>query len=280
MELYIDLHIHTIFSDGIFNPESVARYAKDFGLAAISITDHDNTGGIDDAIAEGQRIGLEIVPGVELSVIMPQAVTEMHILGYYIDWKNKEFQDQLTVFREARKKRAWIMIEKFHKLGIKIDEEKIFPVSGNQGSVGRLHFAKLLVQNGVVDNIKEAFNRFLDVNRPAYVQKKSLTPEQAIKMINNTGGIAVLAHPYYGNFDSDEVLTELTGYGLKGIEAWHGKHTATVSEKFVQIGRRFGLVITGGSDYHGPIDKETPSIGMQKIPYSVLDELKKIVGRS
>jgi len=279
MESYIDLHIHTVFSDGSLTPGEVVQFAKKSGFTAISITDHDNIGGIQSALNEGAVSGVEIVPGVELSVLYALNPAEMHILGYYIDWQNKEFQHELQLFRDARLKRAWIMMEKFHKLGIAINEEKIFSVSGKNGSIGRLHFAKYLLESGIVNNIKEAFNKYLDINKPAYVPKKILTAEQAIRMIAGTGGIPVLAHPYYGNFDNDNVLKELIGYGLKGIEALHTRHTKEVEKKFIEIGSRFGLIITGGSDFHGQVDPDSRTIGLQKIPYSVLTQIKQLAGK-
>ncbi len=274
-KLFVDLHIHTNFSDGIFSPEEVVRYAQEVGLSAISITDHDITDGILPAVKEGIKRGIEVIPGVELSVESKNSSEgEMHILGYFINWEDIQFQKQLKLFRDARKKRAIHILKKLYQVGVKLDEEKLFKIAGI-GSVGRLHIARLLLEEGYVDNIKEAFQKYLGKNRPAYVPKFRLTPEDAIKMIKNIGGVSVLAHPFYGNYGDRNIIEELVRFGLKGIETWHSKHNEEVKKSFDNLAKEFNLIVTGGSDCHGPAGDEPSLIGTQNVPYEVLLNLKQ-----
>ncbi len=272
---YVDLHIHTNYSDGVLTPQEVVRRAKEVGLAAISITDHDCADGIDAAIEEGLKIGVEIIPGVELSTEVECVErSEMHILGYYINWKNEQFKDSLSLFRKSRQKRACLILEKLSKLGVYLTDEKL--TGGPESfAIGRLHFAKALINDGYVSTINEAFQKYLSFGKPAYVPKFHLTPEDAIKMILKTGGIPVLAHPYYGHYSNKNLIKGLVRDGLAGMEVWHTKHPASTISHFTALANEFGLLATGGSDCHGGFNGEPPIIGSIKIPYSVVENLKK-----
>lgn len=272
--LYVDLHIHSTFSDGAFTPEEIVKHASKAGLAAISITDHDNTDATPSAIKAGKNLGVEIVPGVELSV-EPESPRdeEIHILGYYIDWQDENFQEKLRHFREARRKRAYKILEKLDRLGVKIDPQQLFEFAG-KGSVGRMHVAKVLKEEGFVNYLQEAFDRYLAYGKPAYVPKLRLPSQEALDLISRLGGISVIAHPLYGG-NSKEIIQKLKGFGLDGIEGYYTKHSSEDVKRFRSWAKAFGLLITGGSDCHGEILDEEILIGNQKIPYDVLSQLKE-----
>lgn len=275
-EQYVDLHIHTNLSDGVFDPRQAVSYAHKIGLAAISITDHDTIEGIPMAIEEGKRCGVEIIPGVELSTEVQLAErSEMHILGYCINWESQQFRDSLELFRKSREDRAHKILEKLANLGIRLDGEALLAIGGNGGCIGRLHFAKAMVAEGFVSSINEAFNKYLGIGRAAYVPKLRLTPEDAIKMIRRTGGIPVLAHPYYGHYSNRNLLKGLVRDGLRGIEVWHSKHPPATVEAFKKLSAELGLIATGGSDCHGEYGGEPAMMGKMHVPYETVINLKK-----
>lgn len=273
---YADLHVHTNFSDGVFTPEEAVDFAKAVGLSAISITDHDITDSIPIAAKRGMECGIEVIAGVELSAELDsgKGKSELHILGYMIDWKNTAFQDKLTTFRQARKQRAKHIISKLLELGITIDETRLEKIAGI-GAIGRLHFAKALIENGSVRNITDAFQRFLGHGKPAYVPKLALSPSEAINMILDAGGVPVLAHPLYAYSNNDNIVSELVAQGLKGIEVWHSKHPPYAVKKFSDIAFELGIISTGGSDCHGSFAEEPPIMGKLKISYQAVIDLKK-----
>ena len=272
--LTVDLHIHSTFSDGAFTPEEIVKHASKKGLAAVSITDHDNTDATLSAIRAAKKLGVEIVPGVELSV-EPESPRdeEIHILGYYIDWQDDNFQEKLRNFREARRKRAYKILEKLDRLGVKIDPQQLFELAG-KGSVGRMHVAKVLKEEGFVNYLQEAFDRYLAYGKPAYVPKLRLPSQEALDLISRLGGISVIAHPLYGG-NSKEIIQKLKGLGLDGIEVYYTRHTPEDIKRFRSWAKTLGLLITGGSDCHGGTLDEEILIGNQKIPYDVLAKLKE-----
>ena len=271
----IDLHIHTYYSDGAFAPAKAVQYALGKKLSAISITDHDSVEGMPEALEEGKRLGLEVIPGVELSAEVNGAErSEMHILGYYINWKNETLRESLALFRKVRQERADRILEKLSKLGVRLGEEALRKKSG-RGSIGRLHFAKALIEEGFAKNITDAFQKYLGIGKPAYVPKCRLTPDEAIKMIRRSGGIPVLAHPYYGHYSNRNLLRGLVRSGLRGIEVWHSKHPPQSVELFKNLAKELGLIATGGSDCHGSYADEPAMMGTVKIPYSVVTSLKE-----
>ncbi|OGS20623.1 MAG: hypothetical protein A3J83_06255 [Elusimicrobia bacterium RIFOXYA2_FULL_40_6] len=274
--MFVDLHVHTNFSDGSFSPEEAIKHAQKIGLHAIAVTDHDITDGITPAVIEGARRGVEVVPGIELSVdLKDSSVGEMHILGYYIDWQNKGFQEKLKMFRQTRKERAETILAKLSALNINLNRDKIFDSSKEDKAIGRLHIANRMIEEGYVKNTKEAFLQYLAFNRPAYVPKHHMDPQEAIELIKNVRGIPVLAHPNYGNLTDKQFIKDLISYGLCGIEAWHSKHSPSVQQKFMDLALEFNLLITGGSDCHGPSSTNLPIMGKQNIPYDALTYLKK-----
>ena len=272
---YIDLHIHTTFSDGALSPTEVVSYASKVGLSAISITDHDCVDGISEAIEAGKKYGVEVVPGIELSAELDNVSrTEMHILGYYVNHKSKSFLDSLSIFKKVRIQRANEIYSKLEKLGMKLDPEGLIQNIENK-VIGRLHFAKALVDKQYVSSISEAFQQYLGLDKPAYVPKHYISPKEAIGLIIRAGGIPVLAHPYYGHYSNKNIFKSLINDGLMGIEAWHSSHPQHIVKKFLNIADEMGLVATGGSDCHGGGYGNSPLIGKIKVPYSALEALEE-----
>lgn len=271
---YIDLHVHSIFSDGTLTPQRIVEYAVKRKLAAIALTDHDTTDGVPIAQQHAQQFGVEVVPGVELSVEMPgRSDLELHILGYYLDYQDSSFQEKLSFFRKKRHERAEMMLEKLKDLNVFLDGAKLLETT-NDNAIGRLHFAQALLEEGYVHNIQEAFQRFIGFNKPAYVPKARLMPEQAIKMITDIDGIPVIAHPYFSEINRD-MISLLVGYGLKGIEVYHSRHSKSDIDRFRQYASEFNLLITGGSDCHGEIDKNEALLGNMDVPFELLEKMQE-----
>ena len=273
---FVDLHIHTHFSDGTFTPTEVVEYAAKIGLAAVAITDHDTVDGIEEALEAGKKYNVEVIPGIELSAECDeQTKMEMHILGYYIDWKSEKFKQALNVFKHARKERAEKIFQKLDGLGLKLKKEGLVE-SVDEQVIGRLHFAKALIAENYVSSVQEAFQKYLGTDKSAYVPKYAITPAQAIKLLHESGGLAVLAHPYYGHYNNPLIIESLVRDGLDGIEVWHSRHPQHISKKLLMLAEKFDLATTGGSDCHGKSpDGEHNMIGKVKVPYTVVEELEK-----
>jgi predicted metal-dependent phosphoesterase TrpH len=273
---YIDMHIHTSWSDGVFSPKEVVEYALNMKLAAISITDHDSVDGIDEALNCSLQSSIEIIPGIELSseIESESGKSEIHILGYYIDYKSESLKKFLDIFKKARYDRAVKIFEILKKNGVELKNADFINNIGNK-AIGRLHFAKALIEEEFVGSVQEAFQKYLSKDKPAYVPKYSISVKEAIKLVLDSAGIPVMAHPYYVHYTDINLFNSLIEYGLMGIEAWHIKHSENVVKRFIDIAKKFSLLVTGGSDCHGPYKKESPIMGKIKVPYSVLVNLKK-----
>lgn len=267
---YADLHIHTNLSDGTFTPKDVIKQANQFDLSCIAITDHDTVSAIEPTKIEARQFKIEVIPGVELSAEIDNY--EVHILGYFIDWQAEWFQEKLVQICDIRKKRALTIIEKLKKHRIHLDLDE-FLGSTHSGAIGRLHIARMMQAEGYVHSISEAFDKYLGNGRPCYVKKFKLTPAEAINMITKLGGVSVLAHPYNIN-NSEELISEFVQLGLKGIEAYYPDHDQATTEHYRNLAQKYGLLLTGGSDSHG-LGKHKLTIGAVKIPYSLVEALKK-----
>ncbi len=275
-ERYIDLHIHTIYSDGSFAPKEVISYANSIGLSAIGITDHDTTDGVKEAIISAKEYEIEVVPGLELSAeFKDYPEEEIHILGYFIDYDNENLQRQLKVFRDARQQRADYIFKKLSSLGLNLDKQEVFESYSQSQSIGRLHFARILLKKNIVSSIKEAFEKYLGYGKPAYVPKFKLPTQQAISMIIEAGGIPVVAHPYANGYMDVNSIKKLIDQGLKGIEVYHTKHHKNAIEELLVIAEKYDLLITGGSDCHGNLGNNNPLLGVLKLPYSMFLKLKE-----
>jgi predicted metal-dependent phosphoesterase TrpH len=279
----IDLHSHTLHSDGTLTPSELVALAGKCGLRALALTDHDTTGGLDEALRESARAGLEVVPGIEVSVQYDPGT--MHILGYFIDYRSEKLQERLKGFQDARRNRNPQIIKKLNELGVDVTLEEVIQESGGD-QVGRPHFARVLIRKKYARDIPEAFAKYLAKGAPAYVDKRHLPPEDGIRMIADAGGIAVLAHPKQlrakSEAELDAVLDRLVGAGLKGIEAYSSSQDEKESRGYREAGERRGLFITGGSDFHGG-NKAQVELGRMgdwaDVPYELVEAMKRASGR-
>ena len=275
---YIDLHLHTTASDGIMSPAEIVRYAKTKGLQAIAITDHDTIDGLEEGLAEGNKIGFEVIPGIEISA--EHSLGSMHLLGYFIDMHHPFLNEKLKYLQRARAERNPKMIEKLNRLGIDITYEEVLRASGG-GQVGRPHFAQVLMEKHYVRSFQEAFDRFLKKGALAYADKFRFTPKEAIHFINEAKGVAVLGHPHTlglnGYLELENLLRQLIQYGLMGIEVYYPEHSSLEIAQLKTLTERYNLLITGGTDYHG-IEKNGLDIGEgrgeMKLPYSIVEALR------
>jgi len=264
-----DLHIHTTYSDGLLTPEEVVKKAKELNLSAIAIADHDAVGGIEPAKKMGETLGVEVVPCVELSCLFENI--DIHLLAYFIDQKNPDLLAFLEDVQKKRIERAKKIIGRLSEQGVKIEVEKVLAVAGG-GSVGRPHIAQILMEEGYVNDMNEAFMKFIGYHCPAYVPKMEIGLKEGIEMIKKYQGIPVLAHP--GTYPFEMVLSEAIAFGIMGIEVWHPEHNPTKTQFFLTVAKEKNLLVTGGSDCHGG-RKGRVLIGEIRIPYSYLLELKR-----
>lgn len=269
----IDLHIHSVHSDGVFTPEEVVDSAIQLGLSTIAITDHDNLGGyyVAKKYIEENNKNIQIIPGIEINTF--HGKHEVHILGYFMDLENVEFLKMLEKQQKARRNQSKEIAKRLKKAGLNISYEDIKSSAIESGSIGRPHIAKALVQKGAASSIAEAFSKYINDDSPVYVSRKGVTPFEAVETIYDAGGIPVIAHPCDIE-NSQELIEELMGYGLRGVEAYHRKHTPAMIEYYCSISEKYDLVVTGGSDFHSPsMYTGQIIIGKNFVPPKVLDEL-------
>jgi predicted metal-dependent phosphoesterase TrpH len=275
---YIDLHLHTTASDGVMSPSEIVRYAKLKGLQAIAITDHDTIEGLEEGLSEAERIDFEVIPGIEISA--EHSPGSMHLLGFFFDIHHPLLNERLEYLQKARAERNPKIVEKLNRLGVQITYEEVLKASGG-GQVGRPHFAQVLLERKHVKTYQEAFERFLKKGAPAYVDKFRFKAKEAIQFINEAKGVAVLAHPntlhMNGYAELGSLILRLIEEGLKGIEVYYPEHSALEVAQYKALAERHGLLMTGGTDYHG-IEKNELDIGVgrgdMKLPYSMVEELK------
>jgi predicted metal-dependent phosphoesterase TrpH len=265
-----DLHIHSNFSDGLLSPEEIVRKARDAGLTVIALTDHDTVDGISLAVAEGKKVGIKVIPGIEFTTDTKD--NEIHILGYYIDYNAQWLKELLLKIREDRKNRIYKIVDKLKGLGVNISAQEILGLAEG-GSAGRPHVARMLIQKGIVKNIPEAFNRYLVRGAPAYVPHFRLTPAEAVQTIVKAGGIPVYAHPAVSS--SDEIIPELMANGLAGIEVYYGKNSDAQVKHYRALAEKYGLLMTGGSDFHGFGFGRDVSLGDTKLPDERILEMEE-----
>ena len=247
----VDLHSHSTVSDGSFPPEEVVKMAAEAGLSAMALTDHDNIGGVETALSAGQREGIQVVPGVEISAQIEEGT--LHILGYFFDPADRSLREKLAYLQQARAERNPKIAKKLQALGIDIAYEEVQAVAGS-AQVGRPHFARVLMDKGIVRDFNEAFDRFLGKDRPAYVDKFRYSPDEAFQMIREAGGVAVIAHPYTLKLTDEglrEVLVEWLPLGLSGLEVFYPDHSEETIRRYSRMADSLGLIKTGGSDFHG-----------------------------
>jgi len=277
--LKIDLHIHSIYSDGCLSPEELVDAAVDLNMSAISITDHDNTLSFKHAethaALKSQEAGkdlIDVIPGVEINTIWKDH--EVHILGYYMNIESSSFQDLLLYQQHARAQQTLEIIKKLNKEGINIKLEDITSLVIEGGSIGRPHIARAITNIGGAKNIIEAYTKYINDKAPTYVKRKTVSPHEAVEVIYESCGIPVLAHP--GDMEIvDSLVKDLINCGLRGIEAYHRKHSPAIVEYYYSMAEKYGLIVTGGSDFHGPLGNRKISIGQNFVPGWILGNLKK-----
>jgi predicted metal-dependent phosphoesterase TrpH len=268
---YIDLHIHTNASDGLLTPKGVVDIAAEKKLKAIAITDHDTTDGFTMIISYAREKNIELIPAVELSCLYMES--DVHVLGYFIDYKDESFVKIIRRFRQERYKRGEAMVAKLNELGINLSMDTVKNIAG-KASVGRPHVAEALLREEYVQTFDEAFARYLGYHASAYVPKAHFDVDHAIDLIHRIGGVAVMAHP--GTLKHDEFIPDFIEMGLDGLEAYHSKHPRNMAGHYKNLAEKYGLFYSGGSDCHGP-RKGRILIGTVKVPYTCLIKMKEAV---
>jgi hypothetical protein len=266
--MHADLHLHTCFSDGTYTPEEVAGHGKRCDLAALSVVDHDSLEGCPRMEAACREHGIEFIPGSELTAEVEGR--ELHLLAYGMDIGHAQLLRAMARCQEVRQERIREIVGCLNRLGVPMQAEAVFSLA-NCRSPGRPHVARALVEAGYCRDLDHAFERFLKRGRPAWVPKHKMSAAEAIQLIHDAGGVAVLAHPGIGR--TDNLLPALVADGLDGIECFHTKHSTPITEHYMMLADRHRLIITGGSDCHG-MNKGQPLIGTVRLPYAHVQQLK------
>jgi predicted metal-dependent phosphoesterase TrpH len=269
MSKYVDLHMHTYYSDGTKSPEELISLVRDSKVDAFSITDHDTLDGYKEVKNLITDDDPELISGVELSVSLDDG--DMHILAYCFDDESQVMNDALLDFQKNRKSRGQKIVNKLNNLDIKLDYELVEKESLGS-AIGRPHVAKALLNAGLIKYYEQAFEKYIGDNGPAYVPKENFTPKQAIDLIHEANGVAVLAHPGINN--KDKYLELLVGLGLDGIEVYHSSHKQSEVDRYKHLAERYRIIKTGGSDYHG-YENRHGTIGSMKVPYEYFEILKQ-----
>jgi len=265
-----DLHTHTIFSDGMLTPEELFIKAQKAAIKAISITDHDTIEGNYGAKQLATKYDIEFITGIELSCFDSQ--NEYHILGYCIDIDNEDLHKHLAEFKKSRIERAEIMTKMLNKMGININFNDVIDKAG-EAPITRPHIAQVIVESGYVSTTKDAFNLYIGDDGPAYAVKAIFQVEKAIKLINNAGGVAAIAHP--GPFINQNKLFQFIEAGLDGIEVYHPLHNEKLRKEYHSLANQYWLLETGGSDFHGNRPYEESIFGQEGVPFSTLTQILK-----
>jgi hypothetical protein len=271
MTNYIDLHTHSTASDGIYSPTELLQRAHEVGLRVLALTDHDSTGGLDEASEAALHLAIDLIPGIEINTDVGK--DEIHVLGYYLEYERPEFQAILQVLRDARVHRGQRMVELLNKEGIHITWERVRQIA--QGSVGRPHVAQALLEAGYIQSIGEAFDKYIGKGCPAYVPRYKLRPADAIRLIRSANGLPVMAHPITvpGLDELRKWLPKLVAEGLVGLETYYGPYTLEQVQELHELADQYHLIPTGGTDFHGPGIHPTP-LGGRFVPFEAVERLK------
>ena len=271
MMKYIDLHIHSTVSDGSFTPTQIVERAARYELVAIAITDHDAVAAIDEAMPAAQKLGIEYIPGIEISTAWCEG--RMHILGYFIDHHSPAIRALLDKLQQSRRDRIYQICRRLEELGYPVDPQEVFEIAGGANSVGRPHIAIAMERHGYVPNLQAAFDRYLAYGKPAYVPRWAPTPQEAIDTIHKSGGLASIAHCAVTE-GCMENLDKIIAMGIDAIEVYYPFFKPHQEQLLKKIAEDHNLAITGGSDCHGIVRGE-PLLGIFKVPYRVLESLKE-----
>jgi 3',5'-nucleoside bisphosphate phosphatase len=267
----VDLHTHSTASDGLYSPTELFQRASEAGLRVVALTDHDSTNGLEEAAQAARAHDIDFIPGIELNTDIQGG--EVHVLGYFPEYTRPDFQSVLQVLRNARVHRGQRMVELLNEQGVHIQWERVREIA--QGSVGRPHVAKALLEAGYVKSIPEAFDKYIGSSSPAYVPRYKLTPQDAIHLIASANGISVMAHPLTmpGLAALRTWLPELHDAGLVGMEVYYGPYAPSEVQELKAFADEYHLIATGGTDYHGPGIHPTP-LGGRYVPYEAVEQLK------
>ena len=270
-----ELHCHTRASDGQLTPAALVELAKLREIGVLAITDHDTLAGIPEASEAGRQYAIQIIPGIEVSSLADQG--EVHVLGYGVEPVDDETRQRILALREARDGRAKAMVTKLHALGVPASYERIKQIAGD-AMVGRPHVAQALVEGKWVANRQAAFDTYLAEGKPAFVPHTGLTPSQAVELIHRARGVAVLAHPglYVGKLD--RLLDDLLAHGLDGIEVYYPLHSAEQTTNYAAFAKAHGLLVTGGSDFHGFVGDLETNLGSIHLPNGAIQALEEKIG--
>lgn len=264
----VDLHIHTVVSDGLHTPTEIVGMARELGLQTISITDHDAIDGIPEAMDAASGTDLEVIPGVEISV--DAEGVEVHMLGYFVDHTSQDLVRALDVFRAARVERAQAMIARLRTMGVALSWDRVVALASG-GVVGRAHIARALEKARHVSSISEAFDRFIGKNQPAYVSRVKMSAVDTLHLIRRAGGLPVVAHPWGSAF----VVPGLVQEGLVGLEVYYPRYTPELISCLRRLAERYGLVCTGGSDFHGLALLPDNRLGEIRVPAECVEDLRE-----
>ncbi|MDI6604840.1 MAG: PHP domain-containing protein [Thermoanaerobacteraceae bacterium] len=271
--MFADLHIHSTASDGTNSPSEIVKLAKEKGLNTISLTDHDTVDGIEEALKKANELNIEIIPGIELN--SNDGEQEVHMLGYFINYKDNKLKSRLKKIIDSRIVRANTIIEKLNNLNISITMKDVLEFA-NEKFIGRPHIARAMIKKNYVKTVKEAFEKYIGEGGPAYVPRTyRLYPQDSIKYIIEAGGIPVLAHPVL--LKDKNIISNLMNNGLKGIEVYHSKQSSEESKYYYKFALENNLVITGGSDFHGIEVDGKDLLGTIKLDYKYVELLKEFL---
>jgi 3',5'-nucleoside bisphosphate phosphatase len=273
---WADLHTHSDYSDGVLAPAALVQAAQQAGIKALALTDHDTVQGLAEFVTEGLRQGVLVIPGIELSTLHREM--EVHVLGYGCNPDDAALQGALSRFVAARRRRIEQMVGNLRALKVDISMEQVLAAAG-KGPIGRPHLAEALVRAGLVKSFDEAFEVWIGRRSRAYVEKYRLLPEQAVALIHDAGGLAVIAHPLIGRMGYEGIV-KLLDLGIDGLEVKHPKMFPEQGERLSQLARERGLLLTGGSDYHGGLRTQAP-LGQSVVPFAYAEAmLKALADRS
>ncbi|MEP7343640.1 MAG: PHP domain-containing protein [Gemmatimonadaceae bacterium] len=276
-ERYADLQLHSSASDGSDAPGEVIRRAHALGFTAVALTDHDTMGGIREAVRAADALGVELIPGCEISTL-DENERQIDMLAYGVSMADRNFENTLRSLRDGRFARAWGMVQKLNEFGFPVSFDRVVEIAGGTDNIGRPHVARAMVELAIVPDVKSAFtDEFILDGGRCYVQRVKVSPEEAIEKIHAAGGVAVAAHPGRTQL-TDEEVAHLASRGLDGIEVFYPQHDPMQTARFASLAERHMLVMTGGSDDHGDVN-EGRLMGTIKLPYERVADLKVAIDK-